>query len=240
MDELYEVTVAPTTIKHFKEFFPNIKMGEKIKVNGAQLLPSSHMVIKYICDFCGEVYERKKYSELRSGMDINACKKCQNKKMIKTCQEKYGVNHPMQVFEIHQKSVQGHINNFGKPRNDCQFINGIPISKVQKQISERLDGFQLNFLENGYYYDMFNPNINLVIEYNGKGHNLQVKLGKITQEQFELREQTRIKYILQTHKLLIIQDPYDRLIHPRRFEENFLLISQAVKEAKNYYIIQIK
>lgn len=240
MDELYEVTIAPTTINHFRQFFPSIRMGEKIKVNGAQLPNSSHMTIKYICDFCGSIYERKKYSELRSGLNTNACINCRSKKIIKTCQERYGVNHPMQDFEIHQKSVLRHINNFGKERNDCQFINGIPVSKAQKAIAEKLIDFQLNYLENGYYYDMFNSSLNLVIEYNGKGHDLQVKFGKISQEEFNKRETLRQERIRLTHKLLIINDPYDRLIHPKRFEELFPLISQAVENLKDYDIIQIK
>lgn len=239
-DELYEVQVAPTTINHFRQFFPNIKMREKIRVSGEQLPNFSHVSIKYICDFCGAIYERKKYSELRSGLQFNACKKCRQKKTILTCQEKYGVDHPMQDYKIHKKSVEGHINNFGKARKDFIFINGIPISKVQQRICNELQGFELNYLEDGYYYDMFNSKTNLVIEYNGKGHDLQVRLGKITKEEFEKREEIRNKRIQLKHNLLIINDPYDRLIHPKRFLEALPLIRQAVENLKNYYIIQIE
>lgn len=238
-DELYEVTVAPTTINHFRQYFPDIKMRSKIKVTGNQLPESSHVTIKYICDFCGAEFERKKYSELRSG-NVNACKNCRNKKIIKTCQEKYGVNHPMQNFEIHKKSVEGHINNFGKEVNSCSFINGVPVSKVQKQISDKLENFVLNYLENGYYYDMFNSQLNLVIEYNGKGHDLVVRRGKMTYDEFKQRENKRINQICQTHKLLIIEDLNDRLIHPQNFQKYFPLICQAVENLKDYDVIQIK
>ena len=239
-DELYEVIVAPTTINHFRQFFPNIKMREKIKVTGEQLPDSSHVAIKYICDFCGAEYIRKKYSELRSGKEVNACSYCRNKKIIKTCQEKYGVNHPMQNFNIHKKSVEGHINNFGREYNTCQFVNGIPISKVQKRINDNLDNFSLNYLEDGFYYDMFNPELNLVIEYNGKGHNLQVKFGKLSQEDFERREENRINKILQKHKLLIINDPYDHLIYNSHFLEYFPQICQAVEKLEDYHTISVK
>ena len=42
------------------------------------------------------------------------------------------------------------------------------------------------------------------------------------------------------YKLLIINDPHDRLIHPKRFNETFPLICQAVEQLQDYYIIQIK
>lgn len=239
LDEYYEVTVAPTTINYFRKFFPEIRMRQKIRVTGDQLPDSSHVKIKYICDFCGNVFERIKYSEKRSG-DINACPLCKNKKIIKTCQERYGVDHPMQDFNIHKKSVEGHIRNFGKEYNDLNFINGVPASKVQIKIGENLKNFKLNYLEDGYYYDMFNPLINLVIEYNGKGHDLQVRRGKISQEKFKEKEQIRIDSIRKKHKLLIIEDPYDRLIHPKRFQKFFPLICQAVEALKDYDIIQIK
>lgn len=239
-DELYEVTVSPKTLKYFRELFPNVKLMSKIQVTGEQLSDSSHVKIKYICDFCGAVYERQKYSELRSGKEYNACPCCRTQKTILTCKERYGVNHPMQNFDIHKKSVEGHINNFGKAYNDCNFINGVPASQVQQKIGEQLEGFVLNYLEDGYYYDMFNKQLNLVIEYNGKGHDLQVRRGKITQEEFEKREQKRVAAIKKQHKLLIINDPYDRLIHPKRFNETFPLICQAVEQLQDYYIIQIK
>lgn len=238
-DELYEITIVGTNINHYKQFYPDIKIGMKIKVSGDKLSQSSHLKVKFICDFCGREYERIMYSEARSGL-MNACKWCRQKKTRLTCQEKYGVNHPMQDYEIHKKSVEGHLNNFGKYRKDCEFINGIPISKVQKEICNNLENFKLNYLEDGYYYDMFNSEKNLVIEYNGKGHNLQVKFGEITQEEFNFREQTRIERIKLKHKLLIIEDPYDRLIHPTNFIKYFPLICQAVEDLKDYNIIQIK
>lgn len=238
-DELYEITVTGTNVQHYKQFYPEIKIGQKIKVFGNEISKSSHLKIKFICDFCGEEYERIVYSEMRSGT-INACKKCRTKKTQLTCRQKYGVDHPMQDYMIHKKSVEGHINNFGKPRKDCEFINGVPVSKVQKEICNNLDGFQLNYLLDGYYYDMYNLEKNFVIEYNGKGHNLQVKFGKITQEYFDKREEEKTRRILQRHNLLIIEDPCDHLIHKSYFTKYFPMICQAVEKLNHYSIIQIK
>lgn len=238
-DELYEITVTGANIKYYRTLYPDVKLMTKIKVTGNELPSSSHMKIKFICDFCGAEYERVVYSEKRSGL-VNACPLCRTKKTIVTCNERYGVNHPMQDYNIHKKSVEGHINNFGNYRKNCDFVNGVPVSKVQKEICERLQNFQLNYLEDGYYYDMFNSIKNLVIEYNGKGHDLQVKFGKITQEDFNQRESTRIERIMARHNLLIIEDPHDRFVHPKNFLKYFPLINQAVENPLNYNIITIK
>lgn len=238
-DELYEVTVTASNIEHYRQFYPEIKIRSKIQVTGEQLPNSSHTKVKFICDFCGAEYERVKYSEIRSG-ELNACPKCKNQKTKKTCQEKYGKDHPMQVAEIHQRSVKGHINNFGKEANGCGFSNGVPVSKVQKTICEELKDFTLNYLENGYYYDMFNKNLNLVIEYNGRGHDLQVRRGKISREKFNAKEIVRIQDIRKNHRLIIIEDSHDRLIHPKRFLEAMIQIRQAISDLKDFQIIQIE
>ena len=87
-DELYEVMVVGTNINHYKQFYPDIKIGMRIKVSGDELPQSSHFKVKFRCDFCGREYERVMYSGARSGL---------------TCQERYGVDHPMQDYEIHKK-----------------------------------------------------------------------------------------------------------------------------------------
>ena len=66
-DELYEVTVTGTNINHYRQFYPDIKMRTKIKVSGNELPPSSHVKVKFLCDFCGEEYERTVYSENQIG-----------------------------------------------------------------------------------------------------------------------------------------------------------------------------
>lgn len=239
-NELYKTTVVFKNIQHYKQYYPNIKIMDVIYVKGEELTPGSKIKVKYICDFCGKEYERTKDSERRSGLEYNACPNCRTKKIQQTCLEKYGVSHPMKDPEIHRRSVEGHINNFGKEYNSCSFENGIPVSKVQRAICEYLNGFILNYLENGYYYDMFNKDLNLVIEYNGKGHDLQVRRNKITREEFEARERIRVQKIRQQHKLLIIEDCKDKLTFHSNFEKWMPEICQAVASLEDYHIITIE
>ena len=237
-DERYKTTIVGNNINHYRKYYPNVKIGEVILVKPEELPPQSHLKVKFICDFCGQVYERILYSEMRSGA-CNACKNCRQKKIEQTCLEKYGVRHPMQDAVIHEKSVNNHINNFGKAWNSCGFINGIPVSKVQKQLGEAFPEFIVNYKEAGYFYDLFNKELNLVIEYNGKGHDLQVRRGKISLEEFQKKEILRKEVILKTHNLLIIEDPLDRLVHPNRFQTALIDISQAISDLKKYNVIQI-
>ena len=239
-NELYKTTVVPKNIKHYKQYYPDIKLMDIIEVKGEELTPGSKIKVKYLCDFCGSEYIRSKISEKRSGLEWNACAKCRTKKIQKTCLEKYGVDHPMKDPEIHRRSVEGHVNNFGKEYNSCAFANGVPVSNVQHKICTELHNFELNYLENGYYYDMFNKDLNLVIEYNGKGHDLQVRRNKITKEEFEKREQLRIQKIKEKHKLLIIEDKKDKLTYNKNFEKWMPEICQAVASLKDYHIITIE
>ncbi len=239
-DELYEVTIVGTNLEHYRKFYPDIKLMDKIQVKGTELPRSSHVKVKYICDYCGAIYERMKYSEIRSGEEKNACKKCRSLKSRDTCLRKYGVEHPMQVSDIHQRSVDNHIINFGKEYKDCDFFNGIPVSKAQKFICDSLENFQLNYKESGYFYDMFNIDLNIVIEYNGKGHDLQVRRGKITLEQFQEKEDIRKETILKKHRLLIIEDKKDKLRYKKYQPSIINQILNFIHSDKKYDIIYLE
>lgn len=241
-DELYEITIVPKNIEHYSQFFEKLKYGNKIQVTGEQLAITSRKKIKYICGFCGCTFERQKGSQNRININttFTACKNCRSKKIKTTCIEKYGVDHPMKVPEIHQKSVEHHINNFGHEFNTCAIINGVPTSQVQKKLFENLENFQLNYYENGFYYDLFNLDKNLVIEYNGKGHDLSIKCGKITEKEFKEKEQKKQSKILETHNLLIIQDSKDKMLHKKNYDHWIEIVRQTILENNHYKIIRIE
>lgn len=241
-DELYSITIVPRNIEYYSQYFEKLKYGDKIQVTGEQLSPTSHKKIKYICDFCGCIFERQQDSQNRNKTNnsFTACNNCRGKKIKATCNEKYGVDHPMQVPEIHQRSVEHHINNFGHEFNTCQIINGVPTSRVQQRLFTDLPNFSLNYYEDGYYYDLYCEDWNLVIEYNGKGHNLSIKCGKITEEEFELKEKIKRERILKKHNLLIIEDLKDKITHKKNYDTWLEIVRQAILENNHYKIIQIK
>lgn len=241
-NELYEITIVRTNINHYKQFFPNINYFDKIFVSGEQLSSQSHQKIKYICDYCGKEFERTKGSQNRNGVFLNkdACKDCRSKKTKESCLIKYGVSSPMKVPEIHQKSVKNHKNNFKDEKSSFTFINGIPASKAQIKLQEVFPSFSLNVEEDGYYYDLFDSKKKIVIEYNGRGHDLVVRIGKTTKEVFKQREEKRKDKILEKYSLLVIEDKYDRLLKKKHFSETIPKICQFLESGKSYDTILVE
>lgn len=133
--------------------------------------------------------------------------------------EKYGVDNPMKVEEIKLKGQQTNLKRYGfknpmqnpeifkkvfdsmhlkenfkiykgKDGRDLFKCHGTPCSKNQVEIFY-LYGGELNaFVENRYIVDILLDN-KVYFEYDGGGHNLNVKTGKITQEEFDKNEKKR-------------------------------------------------
>ena len=105
-----------------------------------------------------------------------------------TCFEKYGVKYPLQNKEILQKTRDTQIEKYGT----CLF--GYRTSKQQKYICN-LYNAKLNYNIGKYYVDMFLSEEKIFVEYDGGGHNLQVKLHNMSQEEFDKYENERSKYL---------------------------------------------
>lgn len=102
-------------------------------------------------------------------------------KVRKTNIERYGYSNPMKNPEIIKKVVES------------RFQNGTaPISKQQLYIGKLFNG-ELNKPLQTYHLDIVIDDI--VIEYDGGGHDLQVKLGNITEKEFIKKEIIRNTYI---------------------------------------------
>lgn len=101
-------------------------------------------------------------------------------KRNKTCLEKYGTIYPMQNDEYRQKVATTFFNNGSETRT----------SRQQTYLSNLYKAKELNYPICGYFVDILLED-NVVVEYNGGGHNLSVILGTITQEAFDKRESFR-------------------------------------------------
>lgn len=204
--------------KHYEERGYKIsQLGETIEVDAKDLTKGSKFKIKYICDYCGEEFERLVQSNERSKKDGNnkdACSKCsKSKKSKETCLLKYGVDNPMKVEEIQQKCEQARIDNPNFTGStflsSSGFVNGIPVSKAQYNLYQLLPDFKLNYHYRKYYIDLAKDNI--AIEYDGKGHDLEVRMGKMALEEFEEKEQIKENILLEKYRLLRIVDKKDKL-----------------------------
>ena len=181
------------------------KNGTIIRVNVKDLKENSHVDILVECDYCkNQYYVRKDAYFKQKENDINkdCCKKCthvKNKELnllrygvenqyqrpeiiekIKNINiEKYGVNHPMKNKEIQIKSMQTMSRN-----------NGVQTSRQQLYLSKLLD-WKLNYLDKTtkyYSLDMAIKEEKIFLEYDGSGHDLQVKFGNLTVEEFKQKE----------------------------------------------------
>lgn len=143
----------------------------------------------------------------------------------------------MKVKEIHNKAMLHRESNFGGKDSLGQFtfVNGVPASKVQRMIHEFLSDFELNFYDDDYYYDLFNKEKNIIIEYNGRGHDLCVRMGKETRENFIARELTRKNSILEKKiRLLIIQDSKDKMLKEKTFQRVLSEVYQFIDSSQIY------
>lgn len=175
------------------------------------------------------------------------------KKIIETNKKRYGTENPMQNEKIKQRLYNSNIEKYGVPyqvvaedfkkkrATTCSEKYGnqkIGTSAQQSQLSEWYD-CELNKLIGRYYADLFFDNLNIIIEYDGGGHNLSVKMGLSTQEEFDRKENIRLNYLLeQGYKVGRIYNPNDYIINEDYAEEIKNKIFDELKN-KDYFIYKV-
>jgi very-short-patch-repair endonuclease len=109
---------------------------------------------------------------------------------LETLQKNHGVLiSPFESAEIQRKAWETKIRNCGE---NTEML--VATSSQQRHICE-LYNAKLNVFCNGYFIDMvFNGNI--ACEYDGSGHNVGVKTGKLSQEEFAVKEAKREDILL--------------------------------------------
>jgi hypothetical protein len=117
-----------------------------------------------------------------------------------TCLGKYGCEWHLQSPEVRAKS------------RVTMYENGTVACSKQQKYLHYLFGGELNYPFNYYNLDIAFPKEKIYIEYNGNGHNLSVKLGGVTEKEFNAKEIKRYKYLkYQGWKVININSPYDYL-----------------------------
>lgn len=143
---------------------------------------------------CENVFQYKPYQEKQKQTCIEKYG-CENvfqnediKKKIKYAMiEKYGVDHPMRVKEIAEK-VHNHVN-------ETMSKNGTQSCSSQQRHIWELYGGKLNYLYERVWLDIFFEDLKIYVEYNGSGHDIDVKYHKLSQEEFNLKEIRRYKML---------------------------------------------
>lgn len=146
-------------------------------------------------------------------------------KVIATNIEKYGVDYVVKNKDIRNKMSVTWANTINMNNNG-------PSSKQQRYICNLTNG-ELNYPVNRCLLDIAFPDEMIYIEYDGGGHNLSVKFGQITQDQFDKKEIKRKKYLEnQGWKLIRIVSNCDLLPGDLQFME-------LINECK-YYLLNNK
>lgn len=203
-----------------------------------------HNLIKYGVEHTALLPEvREKYKRAclaKYGVqNANQAEEVKQKK-IKKALEVYGVENVFQAKEIKEKIKSTNMKKYGtenpfsnedikkKHSKAIEYVNGRKISKEQKRIAEIFNGV-LNYQIDNYNVDILLEN-NIIIECDGKGHDLHVVLGRVSQEEFDKKEKKRTKYLLDTGYKII------RLIHKRNtniFNDEYLsIVQECIKYLK--------
>ncbi len=144
-------------------------------------------------------------------------------KIKQTCLEKYGVEYVSQNKEIKIKQIIQYNKTIYKNETG-------PCSKQQKHIFDLIGG-ELNYPVSRCLLDIAFPKEMIYIEYNGGGHTLGVKTGKITQEEFDKKELNRYSFLKrQGWKLIKIICNFDKLPSD---EQIIKQIEKSKEELKN-------
>lgn len=148
------------------------------------------------------------------------------RKKCKTCKEHFGCEHPMQSDKVMRKAKISMVENYGVPHNfqreeiknivrlansHVRFENGtVPASKAQKYLCSLYNGI-LNYPVGYYNLDILLEN-DIYIEYNGSGHDMNLRKGQITKEEYQRKEIARYCYIKKYgYKEIIFDNISDKL-----------------------------
>lgn len=104
----------------------------------------------------------------------------------KTMLQKYGAEYTLQSSELRSR-----VNQTMFELGNCATYT----SKQQKYLSELING-EINYPFGPYHIDVYSASLGIGIEYSGSGHDLGVRLGNVSKDEFLLREENRREYFI--------------------------------------------
>jgi very-short-patch-repair endonuclease len=158
-------------------------------------------------------------------------------KIKNTTLSKYGKEYPMQIESVKKKMYETKAKN-GTNNYSAMFpiINGVAASKPQIKLGKFLKG-KINAYICGKFVDICLEENNIVIEYDGGGHTLDVKTNRITEEEFYLREKNAEKKLLVSGwRIIRISNEQDKALS---YEEISKQIEEFSEKDSTYLNIKI-
>lgn len=147
--------------------------------------------------------------------------------------ERYGVDHIMQLQEIKDKVVSKSLA--------VRYKNGTAPASSQQIYLHKLLGGELNYPVDKISLDIAFLGDKIYIEYNGSGHDIDVKYKKMTKEQFRFKEIKRYGFLKSLGwKQIVIESPKDflpsdeEIINQINIAKDYLINNKS-----SHYIIDI-
>jgi hypothetical protein len=205
---------------------------------------NSKAIVETTCDYCGELKPLMKYADYnkqtKNGTLKCCCEKCAPLKHKEIMLERYGHEGTMQVPQIREKVFMTNLQKYGyeHPSQSLEIREKIAktfyanssqkASKQQRYINNLYQG-TLNFPVKFYCADIYLPCDNLVVEFNGSGHMLNVIMGHETMEEY-LRKETIRSIVIKNegYKQMQIISSNDKLPSDR-------ILLQMLSETKQYF-----
>lgn len=153
------------------------------------------------------MYDKRRESNLsKYGVAETMMVKEIKDKKIRTCNERYGGNSPMHSEEVRNKQKKALLDKYGvenpskiessqEKKAYSKYINGTcNTSKEQIRLSKLFNG-TLNYPVGKYNVDILIED-NLILEYDGDGHEILVKFNIETIDEFAEKEKHRTEYLV--------------------------------------------
>lgn len=170
-----------------------------------------------------EVKEQKARTTFEHfGVDVPSRSEEIKRKMSETCERRYGYSNPAKSPQVREKISETLYTNSSQ-RTSKQQLYIFNLYKLTNSTA------QLNFPIVYYNGDICFPEEKIVVEYDGGFHDGQVKMGKLTQKEFDQKELTRDKVIKsEGYKIVRIKSDTDYLPQD-------VVLFQMLNEAKYYF-----
>lgn len=172
-------------------------------------------------------------------------------KVEKTNIEKYGVKYAISAPQTREKIISTFKNKYGiiNPSQDniimskiisSKYIEGTQTSsKQQRFIRDCLNG-ELNYPFKRFYIDVAILKDKIAIEYIGGGHNLSVKLGYCTQQEFNRNENFRRKQLFEGGwKLIEFISLNNKILDKQKVISIYNFCFNPIQNGKHYIIVNI-
>lgn len=210
-NQIIKIRVVNFTEAHFKQLGYDVKNGDIITIPASDLPDGSGTKVLVECQYCKKLFKKSWRNYIKTKPNT-CCDDCKKFKMMETSFEKYGNicslqndsvaakrnatwdikygigKNPLSSNTVRQKAFNTMINKYGVSHKT------VNTSREQTYLCNLYNGI-INYTIDTYIVDAVLPN-GVVFEYDGYGHDMSVRMGRVSKEEFAERETNRQNKLL--------------------------------------------